>query len=774
MFVHTALTWGFFLALVPLLIHLINLVRRRRVKWAAMDFLWQSYRKHQKWIWLQQLLLLLLRMAAVIVAVAMLAQWLARNQWLSLLSGRATHHFVLLDDSLSMSERFGGTTAFDKATQALGRIAQQVMAQETPQRMTLVRFSRAAEVPQEDAAASVGQLADINGEPVDAKFDLLLEERRRNLQVSQLALNPRTALEFVNKLAEVTPDESHVVHVLSDFRNKDWENPAALKGLLQEIDDVTEQIEFVQCAPEIAQTNLAITDLRPSDEIRAAGVPLLVQVTVTNFGNEAAQKIPVKVRSTFFDPQQAASAEPGKLTGKLDEPPTVLIEELPAGQSTTRDVQVFFPQPGQHYVEAILPEDVVRADNQRWCIVDIPEGETVLAIDGDPSGQNAYYLSSAFQPGPRAPTGIRVETKTPAFLRDATLETLAVYRSIYLLDVDRLDERAVETLESFVRSGGGLGIFVGEHVQYSFYTNRLYREGQGVFPVPLERDDLLPADVEDNVPDFEVVDHPLFSIFFGERNPFIRLVSVERYLRPPLSWNPDPNSTISVIARLRNRHPFVVERQFGDGRVVAFLTTLAPQWNNWANDPSFVVVLLKLQSYLAAPQRKVDPRLVGSPLAVQLSREAYRPDLTIVAPGSRPELPLVLKRSAVEQSPDKDLTATLAGISRDDANTSRSGIYEVWPITNSGQTEVQRFAFNVNPTESDLGQASSRMVVAGLSPTRIRMRRADDLAFDLTEEAGLHRGKWLLGLLVIMLLGEQLLAYFLSYHPAPVTGAAHS
>jgi hypothetical protein len=87
---------------------------------------------------------------------------------------------------------------------------------------------------------------------------------------------------------------------------------------------------------------------------------------------------------------------------------------------------------------------------------------------------------------------------------------------------------------------------------------------------------------------------------------------------------------------------------------------------------------------------------------------------------------------------------------------------------------VQRFAFNVNPTESDLSQASSRMVVAGLSPTRIRMRRADDLAFDLTEEAGLHRGKWLLGLLVIMLLGEQLLAYFLSYHPAPVTGAAHS
>src|SRR4029079_1335420 len=104
------------------------LVRRRRVKWAAMDFLWQSYRKHQKWVWLQQLLLLLLRIAAWIVAVAMLAQWLARNQWFSLLSGRVTHHFVLLDDSMSMSERFGGTTAFDRATQSMNRIASQAMA----------------------------------------------------------------------------------------------------------------------------------------------------------------------------------------------------------------------------------------------------------------------------------------------------------------------------------------------------------------------------------------------------------------------------------------------------------------------------------------------------------------------------------------------------------------------------------------------------------------------------------------------------------------------
>ena len=48
-------------AAAPVLIHLINMMRHRRVKWAAMEFLLQSYKKHRNWIWLKQLLLLAMR-----------------------------------------------------------------------------------------------------------------------------------------------------------------------------------------------------------------------------------------------------------------------------------------------------------------------------------------------------------------------------------------------------------------------------------------------------------------------------------------------------------------------------------------------------------------------------------------------------------------------------------------------------------------------------------------------------------------------------------------
>ncbi len=59
MFLYPALTIGFLFVAMPLLVHLINMLRHRRQRWAAMDFLLASYRKQKKWI----------RLAAVAVVV---------------------------------------------------------------------------------------------------------------------------------------------------------------------------------------------------------------------------------------------------------------------------------------------------------------------------------------------------------------------------------------------------------------------------------------------------------------------------------------------------------------------------------------------------------------------------------------------------------------------------------------------------------------------------------------------------------------------------------
>src|SRR6185312_193891 len=103
---------------------------------------------------------------------------------------------------------------------------------------------------------------------------------------------------------------------------------------------------------------------------------------------------------------------------------TLLLDSVGPGETVTRRVQVYFPQPGKHVVEASLPEDPVEADNRRLCVIDFPEGERVLVVDGQANELNAYFLEAAFRPLERSNTGIRPERKPATFLRDATLETL--------------------------------------------------------------------------------------------------------------------------------------------------------------------------------------------------------------------------------------------------------------------------------------------------------------------------------------------------------------
>lgn len=134
--------WGMWFVAAPVLIHLINMLRHRRVEWAAMEFLLLSQKKHRTWVILKQLLLLLLRMAAIALVVLALAQPLLPDRWGGFLVVQATQHIVLLDDSYSMSENLGSLTAFDQAKDAIKRLGESAARPREPQTFTLLRLSR--------------------------------------------------------------------------------------------------------------------------------------------------------------------------------------------------------------------------------------------------------------------------------------------------------------------------------------------------------------------------------------------------------------------------------------------------------------------------------------------------------------------------------------------------------------------------------------------------------------------------------------------------------
>jgi hypothetical protein len=245
-------------------------------------------------------------------------------------------------------------------------------------------------------------------------------------------------------------------------------------------------------------------------------------------------------------------------------------------------------------------------------------------------------------------------------------------------------------------------------------------------------------------------------------------VTITRYFAAQKDWEPDPDSSVKVIARLRNRAPLVVERQFGEGRVVAFLTKASPlstslgSWNNWGRDnPSYVVAMHELQSHLSAARHPDATRLVGAPLVVPVDVARYSPQVRFILP-----------RELGGASLSVDATAVKGGHAATLAETDSSGVYQAQLTQTDGAQRVERFAVNVVPEEGDLKKLDRPQLAGRLEGVRYEYHQAGDINYNPQQLAGLNLSESLLYVLIAVLLGEQILAYACSYHPRTREGLA--
>src|SRR6266446_6491773 len=128
---------------LPIIIHLINLMRYRRVKWAAMEFLLAAHKKSSTWILLKQLLLLLCRITALLALLMVLAQMLYQADLSAMVSGVTTHHIVILDTTFSMNDTdVRGKTLLDVAKEEAMKIGEAAARSPGRHIFTLTTYTR--------------------------------------------------------------------------------------------------------------------------------------------------------------------------------------------------------------------------------------------------------------------------------------------------------------------------------------------------------------------------------------------------------------------------------------------------------------------------------------------------------------------------------------------------------------------------------------------------------------------------------------------------------
>lgn len=762
-FLYPPLLWGLALVTLPALIHLINLLRHRTVRWGAMEFLLKSHKRQRHWLWLKQLLLLLSRMAAVALAALVAAQWVAPKQWSFLAGGASTRHIVLIDDSLSTSERAGGTSVFDVAQNLTNDLLRRASDLSGEHRATVARLSR-LRFAADDAAESgstelAGNLADIVDDLLDATTLEKLNRLRGSWKPTELSLEPVSGLRWLAQSLEPDPRETRIVYLLSDFRQRDWRDSAEAIELSQKLKQVGCEIQFVQCGKTV-EPNVSIVNLVPDGGARAAGVPIFVNVTIRNQGTTAATRVQCKARIW-------QSPVPG--TGESPEPtiedlPTVVIDSLAPGESVTRRLQTFFQLPGKHVVEVTLGDDAVAADNRRWCVLDCPAGQRVLIVDGSDNQIHAYHLAAAFKPLERSNTGIIAEIRRPEGVQDITANDLRAFTAVYLLDVPRFESPLVKALTEYATGGGGVLFAFGPNTQVSHVNSALYLEGNGLLPAPIDSPVALPAGTENDGPDLIAEDHPVFSFFRGDRNSFLTGVIFEKYFPLQRGWTPSPEHPLVVAASLRGGHPLMLEKPVGEGRTLTLLTTVGPEWNDWAKNPSFVVVALKTQSVLAERPSPTSSLHTGGALAVEWTDTRHLPESLIKTPDMQGKPSIELKMNARRENKTAPLSLLPTfDPATGESITDRAGIYEADLLTKEGSPDIMRYAVNVPADEGEMARVSLedlQQKFEGLA----QVRAADEIEPTLSDQSGQNFSTVVLAVLAAMLALEQILAFWTSGH----------
>jgi hypothetical protein len=250
------------------------------------------------------------------------------------------------------------------------------------------------------------------------------------------------------------------------------------------------------------------------------------------------------------------------------------------------------------------------------------------------------------------------------------------------------------------------------------------------------------------------------AVLSGQRNPLLDAVRVERSMAVERGFEPSATSGLRRLLSLRTGGPLVVERPYGDGMVVAVLSTAAPTWNNWARgNPSWVVVMLELESHLARSRRRAESLEVGDPVTIRLDSAVDEIEVDIAVP---PDGTLV-HQTAV---------ASVGGLEATLAETSVAGGYTARWRRLDGTERERLFAVNVDPDEGHLARSGREGLEKTLAGVPFTYENAASIDPGARALAGVPLVTPLLKILLGILLLEQVVAWSTSYHPSTRRGAA--
>jgi hypothetical protein len=705
-FLNIVLLGGLFAAAIPLIIHLLNRRRFQVVRWGAMMFLDDIVRTNRRRIRIEQLLLLLVRMAIpALLAVAMARPVLTGMRALIRRSPSST--VILFDNSFSMEAGDAGRSTAGAAREEAAAIV--------------------ADLPRGSEAAVVGMAGPMPAVE-DPTVDLVrirsgLEDAPGGFGLARVAPALQTAAGlFASRMHQA----DRTLVIVSDFQRASWsaafaeERRRAWDTLGAQA--VPPRVVFFPAGASAAD-NISVESIELSRPIVGTGQRVMVRAGLRNHGRKAYPDLRVHFRVDGVD--RAAA-----------------MVSLAPGETEQALFPCTFDRAGSHVVEVRTEADPLRADNAAMASIPVLDRIPVLLVSGDanpaPLRGETAFLEIALQPFSRGGgrmsdlLAARVTPEdrfAPSMLDDAKVVVLA--------NVRQLSGEVVKALRDFVADGGGLLVFPGDRANTAWYATQ-FGGGDGLLPGTLGS---LAGDPADDAGAASIIAqrhaHPALALFNDPRHGSLGGARIRAWYRldVPREYAED------VAARLDTGDPFLVERRVGEGRVLLAAVPCDADWGNLPMRPFYLPLMQELVVYLASnvhPPRNVE---VGDRLAAFLAEPEGEARAVVTDPeGTAHEVPVVRRgRRGVAEF----------------AGTDRPGLYTL----RGPKDEPVHFVVRTPREESDLARVTEEEMKALAAEAGAKVVRSGDDYRELERERRFGRELWRSAwwILLALLLGELLL-----------------
>ena len=677
-------------ASIPLILHLLNRERARRLVFGTIRFIQMSHQTNVRRHKLKRLLLLLMRILMLaLLGLAFARPFFAEAPTIAQKTGGKRNAILILDTSYSMQYE----DVFENAKREGINILDGLDATDA-----------ACLILSSDSARVVA--------PLGSEFSHI----RAALNTAETTYKPTDyldALQTANEILASIPIGEKQVYVIADMQKRGWENFIETDKLNPDV-----QIQFIDVHPEQPH-NFAITDINVPPVILKKQQASYLVARVRNFSDEAVENLPVRL---FVDGNMIH-------TVPLDIEPDDLADAV---------FRIDFQDEATHTGWVELPKDALQVDNKRYFTLQSLRSIKVHAVSDKQRTQSphpttgTFFMKMAFTAGREAvPIDFTESTSVPS--------TVILRTDVLVLaNVAQLSPDGAGRVAAYVASGGGLIVTVGDNIDPDVYEQRLGGE-IGLMPCNFVRPD---GDALDRQ-QFRVLatvkyEHPIFAPF---KEPNHGDFGKARFYRIFQAVPTGTNAT--VIASYDDGSPALFEKSYGQlGRVLCFTSTIDRAWNDLPIRAVYLPFLHESIQYLALKDAETLPDYrVGDFVELKVfdAEDKVTTENREVAIFNPNNVETRLERN-------KNVTSTAENTPQQSVSYTDTVIPGIYSVHRSGAEVTNYFVVNVDTTESDLAARDVEEIASMLKGTSAELaedKPTAELVAQYNEDVERNQNVWI-------------------------------